>query len=119
MARISVPGANGKAVVKMRPKDLLFAVYEKPKNIEGIATRASNQGIYTVNSEVRSVHYFFEDGFMVLGTPNGHIRMTMDRAEQIANELLEIIPEVRQHERSGRHIMDSRSIGKMLEGDFQ
>lgn len=103
----------------MRPKDLTFTSYPKPKNIEEIATRATNQGIYTVDSEVRTVHYFFEDGKMVLGTPNGHLRLSMDMAETIASELVEIIPEVRQHTYSGRKIMDSRSIGKMLERDFQ
>lgn len=103
----------------MRPKDLTFSVYNKPKNIEELATRATNQGIYTVDSEVRTVHYFFEDGVMVLGTPNGHLKLSMDRAERIAKELVEIIPEVRQHTDSGRRIMDSRSIGKMLERDFQ
>lgn len=102
----------------MRPKDLTFQNYAKPKNIEEMATRATNQGIYTVDSEVRTVHYFFEDGNMVLGTPNGHLRLSMDMAETIANELVEIIPEVRAHTRSGRRLMDSRSIGKMLEGDF-
>lgn len=103
----------------MRPKDLTFTAYPKPRNIEEIATRATNNGIYTVDSEVRTVHYFFEEGVMILGTPNGHLRLSIDKAERIAEELVEIIPEVRQHTKSGRKIMDSRSIGKMLEGDFQ
>lgn len=102
----------------MRPKNLTFIAYPKPRNIEEVATRATNSGVYTVDSEVRTVHYFFEDGVMVLGTPNGHLKLSMDRAEKIAKELVEIIPEVRQHTKSGRKIMDSRSIGKMLEGDF-
>ena len=103
----------------MRPKDLTFTSYPKPRNIEEIATRATNQGIYTIDSEVRTVHYFFDEGVMILGTPNGHLRLSIDKAERIAEELVEIIPEVRQHARSGRKVMDSRSIGKMLEGDFQ
>lgn len=102
----------------MRPKDLVFTSYPKPRDIEGIATRATNKGVYTVDSEVRTVHYFFEDGNMVLGTPNGNLRLSMDMAETIASELVEIIPEVRAHTRSGRRLMDSRSIRKMLEGDF-
>lgn len=102
----------------MRPKDLTFQAYPTKKNMDGIATRATNQGIYTVDSEIKTVHYFFEDGNMVLGTPNGHMRLSMDMAETIASELVEIIPEVRAHTRSGRRLMDSRSIRKMLEGDF-
>lgn len=103
----------------MRPKDLTFRSYPKPRNIEEIATRATNQGIYTVDSEVRTVHYFFEDNYMVLGTPNGHVRMTLDRAEAIAKELTEIIPMIRDDMRNGRRPMDSRSIGKMLESDYR
>ena len=103
----------------MRPKDLTFTSYPKPRNIEEIATRATNQGVYTVDSEVRTVHFFFENGVLTLGTPNGDLKLSMDKAERIAKELVEIIPEVRQHTNSGRKIMDSRSIGKMLERDFQ
>lgn len=103
----------------MRPKDLTFITYPKPRNIDEIATRATNQGVYTVDSEVRTVHYFFEKGVMTLGTPNGDLQLSIDKAERIAKELVEIIPEVRQHTDSGRTIMDARAIGKMLEGDFQ
>lgn len=103
----------------MRPKDLVFTSYPKPRDIEGIATRATNKGVYTVDSEVRTVHYFFENGSMILGTPNGELKISIDKAERIAKELVEIIPEVRQHTDLGRRIMDSRSIGKMLERDFQ
>lgn len=106
-------------IENMRAKDLTFKIYPKPRNIEEIATRASNNGAYTVDSEVRTVHYFFENGVMTLGTPNGDLQLSMDNAELIAKELVEIIPEVRQHTDSGRRIMDSRSIGKMLERDFQ
>lgn len=103
----------------MRPKDLVFTAYPKPRDIEGIATRATNKGVYTVDSEVRTVHYFFENGSMILGTPNGELKISIDKAERIAKELVEIIPEVRRHTDSGRKIMDSRAIGKMLERDFQ
>ena len=56
---------------------------------------------------------------MIIGTPNGELKISIDKAERIAKELVEIIPEVRRHTDSGRKIMDSRSIGKMLERDFQ
>lgn len=103
----------------MRYQDLVFNKYSSPKNIDEIATRATNQGIYTVDSEIKTVHYFIEDNSMVIGTPNGHLRMSIDRAEAIAWELIDIIPEYRKDRREGRKLMTSKQIGKMLEGDYK
>lgn len=112
----SARGEKGKA---MRPKDLVFTSYPTPRSIDEIATRATNQGIYTVDSEIKTVHYFLEDGYMVIGTPNGHLRLSIDRAEAIAWELIDIIPEYRKDIREGRRLMTSKEIGKMLESDYR
>jgi len=102
----------------MRTKNITIKEYPKEKNIDTMATKASNMGIYTVDSLISTVHYFFEDDEVVIATPNGHLRTTIDRAETLAKELTDLIPEIRNGRREGRTVMDSRSIGKMLESDF-
>lgn len=51
--------------------------------------------------------------------PDDWVEQIVDRLRNDPDaEWVEIIPEVRAHTRSGRRLMDSRSIRKMLEGDF-
>lgn len=102
----------------MRGKNIEIKEYPHKRDVDILATRANNMGIYTVESMVGGTQFFFEDDHVVISTKYGYIHMTIERAETIAEELLEIIPMVRQDRREGRKPMDSRSIGKMLERDF-
>ena len=102
----------------MNKKNIVIREYPKEKNVEQMAARASNVGVYTVDSLIKTVHYFFEGDELVLATPNGYIMTSVDKAETICEELAEIIPMVRENEREGRKPMDSRAIGKMLGSDF-
>ena len=102
----------------MRGKNIEFGIFREKKDIENMATRAGNIGVYTVDSMVGGAHYFFEDDRVLIGTPHGFMSMSIDKAETIATEILEILPMIRQDRREGRIPMDSRSIGKMLERDF-
>ena len=83
-------------------KNLVIREYPKEKNVEQMAARASNVGVYTVDSLIKTVHYFFEGDELVLATPNGYIMTSVDKAETICEELAEIIPMVRENEREGR-----------------
>ena len=100
-------------------KNLEIIQYTKDKNVACMATKASNDGMYTVDSMVGTLHYFFDDKYVTLATPNGYIRLTIERAETIAEELAEIIPMVRDDIKNNRRPMDARSIGKMLEKDME
>lgn len=96
-------------------KNIIIKEYQKEKNVDEMATRASNDGIYTVDSFIKTLHYFFEGNEVVLATPHGYLRTSLDKAETMSKELQEIIPMVRDDIKEGRKPMDSRSIGKMLE----
>lgn len=99
-------------------KNIIIKEYRKEKNVDEMATRASNDGIYTVDSFIKTLHYFFEGNEVVLATPHGYLRTSLDKAETMCRELQEIIPMVRDDIKEGRKPMDSRSIGKMLGSDF-
>lgn len=88
------------------------------EHIDTMATRANNMGIYTVESLVNGIYYFFEEDSCVIASKNGHMMMSIETAEQLAKELAEIIDDVREDRREHRKPMSSRSIGKMLERDF-
>jgi len=102
----------------MRGRNIEIGIFREKRDIDSMATRATNMGIYTVESMVGNTTLFFEDEKLVIGTPFGFISMSTDKAETLAKEILELIPMVKQDRREGRTPMDSRSIGKMLERDF-
>lgn len=99
-----------------RKSKLQFGLHHD--HIDMMATRANNMGIYTVESLVNGIYYFFEDDSCVIASTNGHMMMSMDTAEQLVQELAEIIKDVRQDKRESRTPMSSKAIGKMLERDF-
>ena len=47
-------------------KNIIIKEYQKEKNVDEMATRASNDGIYTVDSFIKTLHYFFEGNEVVL-----------------------------------------------------
>ena len=102
----------------MRARNIEFGIYPEKRNIDDVATRAGNMGIYTVESMVGGTTMFFEDDKVVISTQWGYLFTSIDRAEMLAKELTELIPMIRQSKRDGRRPMDSRAIGKMLERDF-
>lgn len=95
-------------------KNIIIREYKKEKNVDKMATRASNDGIYTVDSFIKTLHYFFEGNEVVISTPYGYLRTSLDKAETIGNELVEIIPMVKQDLRDGRKPMNAKAIGQML-----
>ena len=97
-----------------RKSKLQFGI-DHADHIDGIATRANNMGIYTVESLIDGIYYFFEDDECVIAGTNGHMKMKIDTAEQMAQELTDIINDVRESDRTP---MSSKAIGKMLERDF-
>jgi hypothetical protein len=97
-----------------RKSKIKFGV-ERANHIAEKATRANNMGIYTVESLVDGICYFFESGECVVAGGNGYVRMSIDTAKQVAEELSAIIEDVAHNDRKP---MSSRAIGKMLEGDF-
>lgn len=85
------------------------------QNIINKATHAGNIGIYTVESILNGIYYFFEDDHVVLATHTGYLMTTIDTVETMANELLDLISDVKQNQRDDRHPMNEIEISKMLE----
>lgn len=84
-------------------------------HIGEMATRANNTGAYTVESLESGIYYFCEGDEIMVATTNGHLRMKLDVAELVANEIHGIASDYRQFE--GRTPMSSRRISKMLESE--
>lgn len=84
-------------------------------HMDMVATRANNMGIYTVESLMSGIYYFFEDDECVVAGTNGHVKMTIETAEKLAEELAAIITDVRENDRTP---MSSKAIGQMLERDI-
>lgn len=95
-----------------RPPIATFGVHNK--EIDTLATRATNKGIYTVDSMNNGICYFFEDGIVVIATSGGYVKMNIETAECMAEELKEIIKDVKQDAREGRTPMNAKAISKML-----
>lgn len=87
----------------------------REQRINEMATRASNKGIYTVESLREGLIYFIEEDTVIIASSCGFMKCDLNVAELIANELSEVIEDVKQHRRDHRKLMDARHIGKMLE----
>lgn len=87
--------------------------------INEVATSASNKGAYTVESICPGLVYFIFNDKVTIASERGSMTVHITAAEQIAEELLDIIADFKYWQREGRTPMDSRSIGKMLESDFR
>lgn len=86
----------------------------RSEHMDGVATRANNMGIYTVESLMDGIYYFFDDEECVVATWSGNVRMKIETAEMMAKELSAIIRDVRGNDRTP---MSSKDIGKMLESE--
>ena len=93
----------------------LIAFGTGEQHIINKATHAGNIGIYTVESLLNGVYYFFEGDRVVLATHSGYMLTTLDTAEEIAKELIDIIADVRQNQRDRRKPMNEMQISTMLE----
>ena len=93
----------------------LIAFGTGEEHIVNKATHAGNIGIYTVESLLNGIYYFFEGDKVVIGTHSGYMLTTLDTAETMANELIDIIQDVRQNQRDRRYPMNEVEISKMLE----
>lgn len=98
-----------------RRKAVMFSAAEQ--HINEMATRASNKGAYTVQSLREGMVYLADGDYITIATGNGCMTCKMEIAELIANELGDVIAEVKQHRREKRKLMDARHIGKMLEAN--
>lgn len=57
------------------------------RQLNGLLQVAENQGVYTVESELRGVGYFVKDGEVAFATSEGYARMGIETAKVIAAEL--------------------------------
>lgn len=81
-------------------------------HLDNMATKANNMGVYVVESLMNGVYYFFEEGECVIASSSGHMKMDIDTAEKLAQELADIVCDVRESDRTP---MSSKAIGRMLE----
>ena len=95
-----------------RPPIATFGVHHK--EIDFLATKATNIGIYTVDSLNNGICYFFENNEVVIATSGGFVKMNIETAETMADELKEIIQDVKKDAREGRTPMNAKAISKML-----
>ena len=85
------------------------------KHIDYTARVATNKGIYVVESLRNGLYYFLDDGEVVIATSAGHMRIDIQTAELIADELAGIIRDYKVDQREKRMQMGSRDISRMLE----
>lgn len=84
------------------------------KEIDEIATHATNIGIYTVESLNSGINYFLEDNRIVIATCRGYIKADISTMQTVADEIPGIIEDFLQYQREGNTLMNSRDISKML-----
>lgn len=85
------------------------------RHIDYTARVATNKGIYVVESLRNGLYYFLENDEVVIATSGGHMRLNIETAELLANELAGIINDYRNDQHENRIQMNSREISKMLE----
>lgn len=85
------------------------------RHIDYTARVATNKGIYVVESLRNGLYYFLDDGEVVIATSAGHMRIDIQTAELIADELAGIIRDYKVDQREKRMQMGSRDISRMLE----
>lgn len=98
-----------------RKSKLLFGLNHP--HIGEEATKATNTGAYTVESLEGGIYYFCEGNYITIASVSGHVRMNLDTAELVAEEINGIVKDFRQDKKEGRTPMNTRSISKMLEID--
>lgn len=90
----------------------------KPMDIDRIATKATSDGIYTVESMLYGIRYFFEEDEVVIANTRGCMSLSMDNAKVLADELRDLLEDVKSIRREGRKILGSREINEMLKEDY-
>lgn len=87
----------------------------KELHINEMATTATNNGVYTVESLAPGLCYFIEGDTVVIGASSGYVKVHLTTAKVIASELSGIIDDYEQDKRNGVVPMSTRKIGRMLE----
>lgn len=67
-----------------------------------LADKFENQGVYTVQSNTRSLMYFYNDSEYAISTNNGYIRLTDRQAHAVADEWAQIVKDIDELKREGR-----------------
>lgn len=96
-------------------KNIIIKEYQKEKNVDEMATRASNDGIYTVESLAPGLCYFVDGDTVVIASSTGYMKVHITTARFIASELDGIIDDYEQDKRNGVVPMSTRKIERMLE----
>lgn len=68
--------------------------YECKKDLGMICKKAETLGIYNIESEKRGVAYMYALDEIAVVTCRGYIRMTLETAREIVNELSGIIEDI-------------------------
>lgn len=87
----------------------------KELHINEMATTATNNGVYTVESLAPGLCYFIEGDTVVIGASSGYVKVHLTTAKVIASELDGIIKDYEQDKRNGVVPMSTRKIERMLE----
>lgn len=93
--------------------------YNTKRNMRTTADRAVSKGVYTVDSDVKGLYYFIEDGQIVISTAMGYVRMELDDAELMAMELIDLTEAHRKDLRVGRKCIGPRRIKELMEPDWR
>lgn len=92
---------------------------DRESHVNELATNAGNHGAYTVESLIPGLCYIVYADRVSIATNKGSMTVSVKTAKTIAEEIVDILEDVEQNVRDGITPMDSRSIGKMLEGDYR
>lgn len=68
--------------------------YDRKKDLDSLCKRAETLGIYNMESERRGVVYMYESGDVAIVTCRGHLRMTLDTARELVDELRGLIEDI-------------------------
>lgn len=64
------------------------------KSLRGICEKAETLGIYNVESERRGVAYMYDSDEIAVVTCRGYMRMSLDTAREIVDELKGLIDDI-------------------------
>ena len=75
--------------------------FPRKRSMESVALKAEDLDVYTVQSLKEGIYYFCADEAVVISTQNGFIWMNEKTAEIVAEELTEILKDVKKLRMAG------------------
>lgn len=98
----------------MRGRKHIATFKAQDTKFEEMATVATNNGAYSVQSLVPSIVYILDGDTLVIASSAGSMTVSLETAKIIAGELPEILKDYKADRKNGRVQMSTRDIQRML-----